>query len=104
MAYSKHKNAIRRVQSFLDQMVAANNKIEFLSDDPRRLSHILFEGINTSKHFASDEPYASYSKLGAKFKIRLKKDHVLCEPREVSLLTKTQALAQVTLPRLQTDL
>lgn len=89
MGYSKSKRAIKKVQPYLEQMVAADGKIEFPVDDASDFAYSLREGIRASVHFALDnennpqEPYASFSRLASKFIIRTKGSTVICEPRDI---------------------
>lgn len=100
MGYSKSKRVIRRVETYLQQMVDARGQIEFPADDAARFAYELREGINASRHFAAtgEEPFISYAKLHPKYVIRTKGTRVICEPRDVILSVKAQTLGQVSIP------
>jgi hypothetical protein len=99
MGYSKSKNAIKRVEEYLKQLVENESQQEFSSADSHALSHLIFEGIQASKEYAKEgSPYLEYSGLGAKFKIQTKPDRVICQPRNASILTRSSSLASVTIP------
>lgn len=83
MGYSKSKRAIRRVETYLQQLVAAESKIDFPGEDTAKLAYYIREGITASRAFTSEgEPYISYARLNAKFVVRVKGSVVSCEPRD----------------------
>lgn len=105
MGYSKSKRAIRRVEPYLEQMVAAEGEISFPAEEPSDFAYRLREGIKASTHFALDErkqpiePYADYAGLSAKYLIRVKGPLVVCEPRDVVPIARLRSsLAQVSIP------
>lgn len=105
MGYTTSKRAIRRVEPYLQQMLAADGVVEFPSDDAARFAYALREGIQVSKKFAIDpstrqpvEPYASYQSLNARFIIRVKNNTVVCEPRDVVAVLATRREISVAIP------
>lgn len=105
MGYSKSKRAIRKVESYLQQMVSAVGEIQFADDNPSELAYRIREGYNAARNFAlADnqqpvEPYASYQALGAKFIIRVKGNAVICEPRDMlPSFRPKESLGQVNIP------
>jgi hypothetical protein len=67
-------------------MVAANETIEWVSNNPVKLARHIFEGIASSKEYVKEgEPYDTYARLGERFVIRVKRDRVVAEWRELML-------------------
>lgn len=107
MGYSKSKRVIKRVETYLQQMVAAPAQFEFPADDASKFAYALREGIYSARHFAAvtgEEPYISYAKLHSKYIIRTEGSRVICEPRDVILSVKAQTLGQVTIPEVERPL
>lgn len=77
--YSKSKRAVRKVQLYLDQMVAAEMNITFPDNDPTRLAYRIRDGIKAARSFPDSERYA---KLSTKFIIRVQSGGVKCELRD----------------------
>lgn len=79
MVYSKSKRAVRRVQLYLDQLVAAEMNITFPDNDPSRLAYRIRDGIKAARLFPDTDRYA---KLASKFIIRIQSGGVKCELRD----------------------
>lgn len=73
MGYTITKNAILRVQKYLEAMVATNETIEWVTETPAKLAHRIHEGIKAAEEFQGEgEPYSTFAKLRHKFVIRQK--------------------------------
>jgi len=97
VGYSKSKKAIRRVELYLQQLVIAEGKIEFPSDDPATLSYRIREGSTASKGYVSEgEPYLGYAKIVSRFRIHTRTGFVSCELRDE--LSQPEGLGYVSIP------
>lgn len=94
MGYSKSLRALTRVQNFLKEMIEeqGERRLVWFHDDPSKLSFWIREGIKVAQQHAFDknkkpvEPYISYARLLMKYKIRIGRNQVIAEPREVTPL------------------
>lgn len=83
MGYTITKNAVLRVQKYLEALTASNETIEWVTETPAKLAHRIHEGIAASiEYHREGEPYVSFARLRQKFVIRQKRDRVVAEWRE----------------------
>lgn len=111
MGYSKSKRAIKRVEPYLQQMVAADGGVEFPVNDPLAFSYQLRDGIKAAKEFAYDalqkevEPYCSYARLNTKFIIRVRGTVIVCELRDVVPVVKLrESMGTMSIPDVEDTL
>jgi len=96
MGYSKSKKAVRRVQSYLEQMVKAETNIEFPSAEPSKLAYYIRDGIKAARNFP--EVVGTYARLNSKYVIKSGPGKVICELRDVLELTRQGIRSQVSIP------
>lgn len=95
MGYSTTKNAIDKVSNHLAEMMATDEEIVWLTEEPDRLRYLIFQALKSADEFSSEgEPYVSIAKLRYKFKIRTAGRKVIAEPRRVSPLEAIRAQVQ----------
>lgn len=80
MGYSRSKQAVERVKLVLDTMNATNERFRLPCKDPLRMSYAIRDALAVVKQYP--ETYPDYTKLRDKFKIKLKHDHLIFEPRQ----------------------
>lgn len=98
MGYSHSKQAIERVRPLLDAVLIADQRTSIPSTHPQKLAYALREALAASR-VAKDEDH-KYASLLVKFKLRVKKDRIVFEPRDaveagdpvVELIESRQAL------------
>lgn len=107
MGYSNSPRAVQKVRKYLDEMLKEDAQIEWLDSNPAKLAYRINDGLHAAKVNAVDrdkrpvEPYASYSRLKAKFIIRVGEGRVIAEPRDVVPLQTVRAgMSRVTLHEL----
>lgn len=89
MGYSKSPRAVKRVQNYLDEMLRSESFIEWAHEDPHKLAYWINDGLAAARANAIDrdrrpvEPFASYSRLKAKYIIKIKAGKVVAEPRDI---------------------
>lgn len=78
MSYSRNKNALKRVQKILDDMLKApeGEDIAFISTNPLKLSYQLHEAFDVADTYPE---FANYRPLKKLFKVRVRFDRVVCE-------------------------
>ncbi len=84
MGYTKNKNAIDRVESFLKLMVTSETSLSWETSDPRRLAYYLREGIASAKAMYKKMPIKELepiTKLPSKFVIKITDKKVIASLR-----------------------
>lgn len=90
MGYTKNKNAIDRVESFLKLMVESETSLSWETADPRRLAYYLREGIASAEHMIAGRAvlgeeetdlYRSIMELRLRFVIKIKDNKVIASLR-----------------------
>lgn len=97
MPYNPSVNAILRVKDHLNELYNSDKNVTFISDDARKLSMWIREGINFARLHPSSELYAKYASLYSKYKITLKNNNVVCVLRDVSPLEVHKQLNKMTI-------
>lgn len=89
MGYSKSPRAVQRVKNYLDEMLRSEIKLEWVHENPSKLAYWINDGLHAARvnAFTRDkqpvEPYVSYSRLKAKYIIRVDSGMVIAEPRDI---------------------
>jgi hypothetical protein len=97
MGFSKSPRAVQRVKNYLEDMLRSDTQIEWVSTDPSKLAYQLHDGLAAARHLAVDrdkkpvEPYATYSRLKAKFILRIAVGKVIAEPRDIVPIESVRA-------------
>lgn len=111
MVYSRSKKSIKKVELYLQQLVASDKDIDFPTEDPLKFAYKLREGINASRFFALDpdgnvnESYAAYSRLNSKYIIRIEGQIVKCELRDVVPVVKLrESMSTMSIPEVSETL
>jgi len=87
VGYSKSIRAVKKVQPLLEQLVLADGKIEWSSENPHADAYALREGIKSAALRAihndkPNEPYYSFARLNSKFIFRTAPGKIIAEPRD----------------------
>lgn len=98
MGYSQSKQSIERVRIILDTALKVNDRVSFPSKHPNKLAYAIREAFAASKAAKDDDH--KYVELITKFKLRVKPDRIVFEPRDsisagdavVELIESRQAL------------
>ena len=108
MGYSKNPTAIDKVEKFLSMMVEENENLEWETANPDRLAYYIREGIAAAGFLYRKEPenekLGEFSRLNAKFIIKIKGNHVIASLRnEVPIaVMSVKKLKSVYLPSITT--
>ncbi len=108
MGYSKNPTAIDKVEKFLSMMVKENENLEWETTSPDRLAYYIREGISAAGFLYRKEPenekLGEFSRLNAKFIIKIKGNHVIASLRnEVPIaVMSVKKLKSVYLPNITT--
>lgn len=78
MGYSRSKQAIERVRLVLNIMKENNQRFQLPCTDPLRMSYAIRDALAVAKTLPSESEIAA---LRDKFKIKIKHDYLLFEPR-----------------------
>jgi hypothetical protein len=103
MSYSRNKNALKRVQKILDDMLKApeGEDISFVSTSPVKLSYQLHEAFDVADTYME---YVQYRPLKKLFKIRVRSDRVVCERKGKPVDAKAileQQLSKMTIDNVE---
>ena len=81
MGYSRSKQTIDRVRPVLDLVLGFDGvtPIKFPSNNPHKLCYTIRDALAVIKRMPSE---SKYNIIQEKYKIRIKDDHILFEPRE----------------------
>ncbi len=90
MSYSRNKNALKRVQKILDDMLKApeGEDISFMSTNPVKLAYQLHEALDVADTYMEFVKYRPLRKL---FKFRTRFDRVIAECKAKPVDAKDKA-------------
>lgn len=84
MGYSRSKQTLERVRPVLDLVLGFRDlqAIRFPSKNPTKLCYAIRDALAVVKSLPDTSQEKKYTTITEKYRIRIKQDHILFEPRE----------------------